>query len=159
MPEQSRRVYATYTVRFSKTVRAPVRYAYDWCTDFRNDDGKFSRSKPRFRVLRVGPDRVVRIRTPRVRARTPAIALELIRLNPPDAWHVDQIDEADLETTDYKVSRITPKQTRVTLVITERWMVPRHPARSEYRRAVTRYWDGLVAALEKRYQSGLPARG
>lgn len=159
MPETSRRVYATHVVRISKEIAVPLRYAYSWCTDYRTDDGKLSRSKPRFQVLRLSKDRVVRVRYSPRKAKTLNVAVELVRLRPPDAWHLDQIDEADLNSVDYKLTSLGPKKTRLTLDLVERWMVPNFPPRVEWVAGTNHYWDSLVAALEDRYRRGLPAQG
>ena len=159
MPENSRRIFATQTVRLSKMVHAPLHYVYDWCTDFRSDDGKFSRSKPRFRVIKLSPRRVVRVRMTPIGAKGPVVAVELVRLRPPNAWHVDGIDEGDFGAVDYKLTRLGPEKTRVTLVIVERWMVPRYPKKGEWLPPSSKYWDHLVRVIEKRYHRGLPAKG
>ena len=159
MPESSRRIYATHVVRISKEVAVPIRYAYDWCTDFRTDDGKFSGSGPSFRVLRLSKDRIVRVRSSSKRSDSLKVAVELIRLHPPDAWHLDQIDEADLNTVDYKLTRVGAKKTRLTLDLVERWMIPDYPSKSEWVLGTNQYWDELLAELEARYRSGKPARG
>lgn len=159
MPETSRRIYATHVARISKVIAVPRRYAYEWCTDYRTDDGRFSRSKPRFHVLQLSKDRVVRVRYLPQRAQPPKVAVELVRLRPPDAWHLDQIDEADLNTVDYKLTRLGPKKTRLTLDLVERWMVPNFPSKADWTRNTGIYWGRLVASLEERYRRGLPARG
>ncbi len=159
MPEERRRVFATHTGRLSKVVDAPLRYVYDWCTDFRSDDAKLSGSRSRHRVIRVSPERLVRIRVARQPARNPRMAVELVRLSPPDAWHKDTIDERDLDSIDYKLTALSPKRTRVSIVIVERWMVRGYPRKSEWLRSSSAYWDELVMALEARYRSGLPAKG
>lgn len=159
MPEDSRKVYATQSVRISKPIEAPVRYAFDWLTDFRGSDGRFSRARPRFRMLRVAPDRIVRIRSSRTPSEHPAIAVELIRLRPPNAWHVDQIDEDDLETVEYRLTRRGPRSSKLTLEIVERWMTRKHPTRAEWTAGAARFWDVIVAELEKSYRAGRPARG
>ncbi len=159
MPESGRRVFATHHGHVSKIARAPRRYVYDWLTDYREDDGRFSRSKPRFRVLRMAKDRIVRVRYSKPSEGGTLMAVELVRLRPPDAWHLDQIDERDLEAVDYKVTRLGPRTTRVELWITERWMVPEHPSRAEWLEAANRVWDNLVLNLERSYDSGRPARG
>ena len=159
MPENSTRVYETQSIRLSKVAETPARYAYEWLTDYRADDGKLSTSRPRYRVIRVAKDRVIRVRISRTKVRTPPIAVELVRLKPPNSWHVDQIDETDLATVDYKVMPLGRSRCRITLHIIERWMAPKHPSLSEYRTSTGKYWDTLVSALEVRYRSGKPAIG
>ena len=159
MPESGRRVFATHSGKFTKTVDAPLRYVYDWCTDFRSDDGKFSRSKTRVRVVRLSPEQLVRVRIANTGAKTPVVAVELVRLSPPNAWHKDTIDRIDLDSVDYKLTALGPKKTRVSVVIVERWMVPKFPRKAVWLQSSSRYWDELVLAIEARYRSGRPAEG
>lgn len=159
MPESGRRVYATHVARVSKVIAVPLRYAYAWCTDYRTDDGKLSRSRPRFRVLKVSKDRVVRVRISPRKIQPIRVTAELVRLHPPDSWHLDQIDEADLNSVDYKLTRLGPKKTRLTIDLVERWMVPNYPPKSKWVEGTGLVWDRFVAAIEERYRRGLPARG
>lgn len=156
MPAQGERVYATQRIRISKTVEAPLSYVYRWCTDFREDDGRFSSSRPAFRVIRAGRDRVARVRIgPPVKGKR-RVAAEVVRLRPPRAWHVDQVDEDDLASIDYRLTSLGPRRTRLVLSILERWMTPKHPSVEEYRTSTGRYWDVLIEALQRAYQAGRP---
>jgi hypothetical protein len=157
MPESSRRVFATHHAQVSKTIKAPIKYVYEWCTDFRSNDGKFS--KTRHKVIHVGSDRVVRIIERVTPIESPKVAVELVRLIPPYAWHKDQIGVTDLDSMDYKLAGLGSGLTRLTLSITERWMTRKHPTRSQWVRNANKYWDSLVAALEEDYRKGMPAKG
>jgi hypothetical protein len=157
MPRNSRRIYSDQRFRLSKVAEVPARYAYDWLTDYRKDDGKFSSSHPRYRVVKISADRIVRIRISRRKSGSVGVAVDLVRLSPPNAWHTDQIDETDLAAVDYKVTALGPKRARIELFILERWMTSQFPRPAEYRKATNEYWDLLVASLEKRYRTGRPA--
>lgn len=159
MPEHGRRVYATQIGRLSKIVHAPLEYVYDWCTDFRPDDAKLARSAQRHRVVRVSPERLVRVKVVSGGARNPPMNVEVVRLRPPNAWHKDTIGEEDLDSMDYTLTALGPEATRFTLVMVERWMVPDFPNKDDWVRSASKYWDELVLAIEKRYRSGKPARG
>jgi hypothetical protein len=161
MPERGHRVYGTTTVRVSLVIRAPSRYVYEWCTDYRSDDGRFSNapSRPRFRVIRISPRRVVRIRIAGGSGRDPALAVERILLNPPRSWHQDQIDETDQQSVDYRVSAIGRARTRFQLVSTERWVTPDFPTREALRAQIAKTWAQFAAAIEADYRAGRPARG
>ncbi len=87
------------------------------------------------------------------------MAVELIRLSPPNAWHKDTIDHIDLDSIDYRLTALSPKKTRVSLVLVERWLVPDFPKKADWVRASSKYWDALVGAIETRYRSGRPAKG
>ena len=158
MPEQGRRVFATQTGRLSKIVDAPIHYVYDWCTDFRPDDSKLEGIKQRHRVVRVSPQRLVRVKVASKDARNPTINVEVVRLSPPNAWHKDTIGEEDLDSMDYKLTALSPSKTLVSLVMVERWMVPKFPKKSDWLHAANKYWDELVLAIGERYRSGQPAK-
>jgi hypothetical protein len=161
MPERGHRIYGTTTVRVSLVIHAPSRYVYDWCTDYRSDDGRFSsrRPRPRFRVIKITPRRVLRMRVSRGSGRDPAIAVDLVRLDPPHSWHLDQIDETDRQSLDYRVSAVGRARTRLQLLVTERWVTPEFPTREALRAQVARTWARFAAALEADYRAGRPARG
>jgi hypothetical protein len=161
MPRDSRRVYATQRIRVVKTVRAPASYVFEWSTDYRTDDWRVARpgTHPQFHVVKLSPHRVVRIRRTDRGATDPDVAIDLIRLEPPDRWHTDQIDEEELETVDYRVTPIGRERTRLEVRVTDRWMTPRFLSRAETLQRVSGACDRYVRLIESRYQRGLPARG
>jgi hypothetical protein len=161
MPERGHRIYGTTTVRLSLVIQAPARYVYEWCTDYRSDDGRFSGRRPRssFRVIRISPRRVLRIRVSRGFGRDPAIAVDLVRLNPPHSWHLDQIDETDQQSLDYRVSTVGRGRSRLHLLVTERWVTSEFPTPEALRAQVARTWARFIAAIEADYRAGRPARG
>ena len=160
MPEQGRQIFATHTARISKTIDAPLRYVYDWCTDFRSDDASLEGSGRKHRVVRVSPQRLVRVKVGRKRARGHRrISVEVVRLSPPNAWHKDTIGEEDLDSMDYKLAALGPRRTRFVLEIVERWTVPNYPKKADWLRSSNEYWDELVSAIEGRYRRGRPAKG
>jgi hypothetical protein len=161
MPERGHRIYGTSTARVSLVIHAPRRYVYDWCTDYRSDDVRFSNRHPRptFRVIRISPRRVVRIRVGWGSGRDPRIAIDLVRLKPPRSWHLDQIDETDRQSLDYRVSALGRARTRLQLLSTEQWVTPEYPTREEHRAQVAKTWARFAEALEADYRAGRPARG
>ena len=161
MAELGHRIYGTTTVRVSLVIHAPSRYVYEWCTDYRSDDGRFSsrRPRPRFRVIKISPRRVLRVRVSRGSGRDPRIAVDLVRLNPPRSWHLDQIDETDRQSLDYRVRAVGRGRTRLELLSTERWLTPEFPTRAELRAQIAKTWAVFAAALEADYRAGRPARG
>ena len=161
MPHGSRRVYATQRIRVIKVVKAPADYVYEWCTDHRSDDWKVARlgTHPRFRVIKISAHRVVRIRLTDQGGSDPDIAVDLVRLQPPDRWHTDQIDEEELETVEYRVTPISPRSSRLEVRVIDRWMTPRFLSPAETRKRVSGGWDRYVGLIESRYRTGRGARG
>jgi len=159
MPADSRKIFATQRFRISKIANVPARYAYDWLTDYQPDDGaRFSSSRSRHRVIRVGKDRVIRIRSATSKSGLHRVAVDVVRLSPPSRWHLDQVDEGDLETVDYSVSSLGPHRSRVIVDIVERWMISDHPSLAEIRQNADTVWSRFVAALEIDYRDGNPAK-
>ncbi|HEV2317077.1 MAG TPA: hypothetical protein VGV89_05835 [Thermoplasmata archaeon] len=154
MPASSQRVYATQKVRVVKTIDVPAKYAYTWLTDFRESDGFLSSRKPEYSVQRIGNDQVVRVRKLSLEKGQVAVAVELVRLMPPNRWHVDQIDVEDLETVDYTVRGAGPRRCRVELRMVERWMVPKHPSAAQVRDGTAKFWDKIALAIEEDYRKG-----
>lgn len=161
MAKTGHEIYATQVLRVSKVIAAPLDYVYAWCTDYRADDRKLSTAKPRprFRVVKLSPHRVLRIRLTPISRADPAVAVDVVRLDPPNAWHTDQIDEQDRETVDYKLTALGREKTQLELLVTERWVVPDYPSRSDVMRRVRNAWDRYGALIEARYQSGRAAHG
>jgi hypothetical protein len=155
------RFFGTTTVRVSKAIGAPKRYVYEWCTDYRPSDSRFSRARPRprYRVIHVSPRRVLRIRITGQGRSDPAIAVDVVRLDPPRSWRTDQIDESDWMSLDYRLAPIGPRRTRLTLHVTERWLTRDHPTSAELRARVSAVWDRYAAAIEADFRAGRPARG
>ena len=162
MPQRGHRVFGTTIIRVSKVVNAPLRYVYDWCTDYRSDDWRLQRKdavKPTFRVLRVSAHRVIRVRLKSNGPKDPDIAVDVVRLDPPSDWHTDQIDENDRMAIDYHLVKLGPTRTRLELFVTERWVTRDFPTRRELQQRVSATWDHFSTAIEDRYRSGAPARG
>jgi hypothetical protein len=158
--ERGHRIYGTTTVRLTLVIHAPTRYVYDWCTDYRSDDGRLrAHPRPTYRVIRVSPHRVVRLRISRGSGRDPALAVDVVRLNPPHAWHLDQIDETDRQALDYRVTGLGRTRTRLQLFVTERWVTPEFPTREALRAQIAGKWAVFARALEADYRAGRPALG
>jgi hypothetical protein len=49
----------TYSFHLSKTIHAPVRFVYDWCTDYRETDPKLTGSKLMRKILMRTKHRVI----------------------------------------------------------------------------------------------------
>lgn len=50
---------AMQTIKVTKTINAPLRYVFNWCTDFREDDPALTNSKGSRKILEKTKKRVV----------------------------------------------------------------------------------------------------
>lgn len=94
----------TDVVRFSRIIDAPLGFVYDWCTDYREDDNRITRSKSRRRILEKTRQRV--IYTTREKGAKSAGAASIVTLHPPDTWHVDSIGDNRDIVGDYRLTKL-----------------------------------------------------
>ena len=138
------------TYRISKIINAPLRFVYDWCTDFREDDYKMTGSKSRRTFLERSRRLVVyAVRYPS--GGGTKLGVNIVTLRPPRGWHLDSYGEEDNEFGDYRLTKLGPRRTRLDMVFTEHWKIAKVPLKAEYLKDIGRIWDKYAAALEKDY--------
>jgi len=135
----------------SRIINAPLRFAYEWCTDFRNDDPKFSGSKSK-RTVHVKTDRLCVYTNKYSSEHGRKLGVNIVWLYPPSAWHLDYVGEEDDETGDYRLTRLGPRKTRLDMAFKEYWKIPKPPAKKEVLADTNRIWDNYIAALERDYR-------
>lgn len=138
----------TGTYRISKTINAPIRFVYDWCTDYREDDYKIVGSKSRRTFLEKTKQRVIyAIRYPSDGKTMHAV--NIVTLHPSRGWHLDSFGEEDDEFGDYRLTKLGLRKTRLDMVFREKWKIADVPPKAEYLKHIGGIWDKYVAALEK----------
>lgn len=140
-----------YTVHVSKVIGAPLRFAYDWCTDYQDTDPGLTGSKAKREVLFRTRRRVVYTET-YVTGSGPTTAVDVVTLYPPQAWHLDYIGDEDDETGEYLLTFLTPKKTLLDMTFVEHYKIADPPSKETYTKQVSDVWDKYVAALEKEYR-------
>lgn len=149
---KTRKRVRTGTYRISKTINAPFRFVYDWCTDYREDDYKITGSKSRRTFFEKTRERVIyAIRYPT--NRTFKRAVNIVTLHPHSGWHLDSFGEEDDEFGDYRLKKLGPRRTRLDMVFIEKWKVAEVPSKTEYLKDINRIWDKYATALEKDYKN------
>jgi hypothetical protein len=143
------RVGATYVVRVSRTIDAPLGFAYDWCTDFREDDSKITHSKSLRRIWEKTKQRV--IYTSKVKGARSRGGASIVTLHPPDSWHVDSIGDLSNSTGDYHLRKLSSGRTKLDIVFRIRQKSPAAQSKSKFIRHINQIWDKYAAALEKDY--------
>lgn len=145
----------TYQIRV--VFRAPLRFVFDWCTDYRSDDARRAGEDYDRRIISRGPRRVVyedlwwkpdgwRWRRNEV------------HLDPPTRWHSESIGtyrDADL---DYRLRSLESGRTELALRVRRRPgpRDPRQPAKRTLERELRKLWGNYRRALEEDYRA---ARG
>jgi len=136
----------------TKTVNAPLKFVYEWCTDYREDDNQITGSKAQFRILQKTNRRVIYLRTHERDGKT-MICVKMVTLRPPKAWYLDQVGEDEDVIGIYKITRMGPEKTRLDMTFTEKYKISDAPTKEEDRKNTDQMWDKYVAALEEDYAS------
>ena len=140
--------------RVSKTINAPLRYIFNWCTDFREDDPQITGSKSQRKILEKTKKRVIYAQVYEGADGKDKMAVDIIMLKPPSSWHLDYFGEEDDETGEYRLKSLGKNKTRLDMVFREKWKnIAKVPSIEEQMRNTNEVWDKYVAALEKDYNS------
>jgi hypothetical protein len=137
-----------------KTFNAPLKFVYDWCTDYREDDNLITGSRAQFKILQKTKRRVIYVRTYERNGKT-MIGVKMVTLRPPKAWYLDQVGEDEDAIGIYKLTRVGPEKTRLDMTFTEKYKISDAPTKEEDRNHIDQMWDKYVAALEKDYSPSM----
>jgi hypothetical protein len=148
MPRYTKR----HTYRVTKTIAAPLRYVYEWCTDYREDDNRITGSKTQFSILQKTNRRVIYLSTSKWQGKV-MVGVKMVTLRPPNAWYLDQVGQVEDAIGIYTLTRLGPEKTRLDMRFTEKYKVRDAPTKEQDRNAIARMWDKYAAALEKDYAS------
>ena len=136
----------------SKSINAPISYAFDWCTDFREDDHRLGGQKRRIAILERTEQRfIMSIKT---RHGTKVIsAARIVSLAPPNAWHLDWIGDENDETGDYQLTRLSARKTRLNATFKVKPKTSSAPTKEQMMKSVNSAWDHYISALENDYKA------
>lgn len=140
------------TYRASKIINAPIKYVFDWATDFKENDDLIFGGKDRRVIL-------LKTKTKSVYAQAkPKISVGIVVLCPKDySWHLDYYSEEEIEAGEYKLSKVGKKSTRLDMVFNNKRKHGKGPTLKEFEKEANFLWDKYAAALEKDFNSGKEA--
>jgi hypothetical protein len=136
----------------SKIINAPLSFVYNWCTDYREDDPKLTKSGNQRKILQKTKQRAVYLSIYR-RDKKWKYAVNIVTLHPPNSWHLDFVGEEDYETGEYRLSRIGAHKTKLQMIFKEKYRIRNAPTKAEDTKQTDDVWDKYVAALEKDYKT------
>jgi len=140
----------SHSFHVSKTIRAPLRFVYDWCTDYRESDPKITGSKSKRKILLKNKHRVVYVVNYKSHGK-PKSAVDVVTLHPPKAWHLDFTGDEDDEVGDYGLASLGPRKTRLSMKFQEHYKIRGAPTKAQDVKSTHEVWDKYVAALERDY--------
>ncbi len=142
------------TYELSQTFNAPLDFVFNWCTDFREDDGKMISSKAKRTFLERTDKRIVWAATYRENNKQKE-GIRAVWLRPPDAWHLDTCGDGR-EVGDYKLTSKGKTKTRLDMVFSVTYDKGEEvTSRREWEKEVQQEWKIFARYLEKDYKSSL----
>jgi hypothetical protein len=142
----------THTYRVSKIINAPLKFVFDWCTDFREDDNQITGSKTQRKILQKTKRRAIYISTCERDGRRVS-GVNIVTLKAPKAWHLEYVGEEEDEIGGYRLKRLGPRRTRLDMIFTEKYRISNAPTKEEDMSQTEQMWDRYVAALESDFSS------
>ncbi len=139
------------TYHATKVLNAPLKFAYRWCTDFRDTDPKITGSGNRRKILEKTKERVIYTIRYKSGGKT-RTAVNIVTLHPPRSWHLDSRGDEDDEEGEYRLSKLGSAKTRLDMKFIERWKIGDYPSKSDYLKSIHDVWTKYAAALEKDYR-------
>jgi hypothetical protein len=136
-------------------IRAPLEFAYQWCTDFQSDDADREGDQYARRVVSRSPRRVVFEDLMDDEAGGWRWNRHEVTLRPPNRWTSVSAGSHRTLHLDYRLSRLGPERTRLDLTWSRRTtgLGPARVARGPYENATIQGWKHFAAALEKDYRA------
>ena len=138
--------------RISVDFRAPLDFAFAWCTDYTPEDAGLEGESYQRKIIERTSRRVIFEDLEESEAGWDW-SRDVVVLRPPSRWHVDGIGNQRDYTADYLLSRLPDGRTRLDL----RWRRrPKDPGaakrtKAEREASATRAWKRFGAAMERDY--------
>lgn len=146
----------TLSVTLTKRIPVPLAYAFDWLTDFRDDDPQLTDSDIKRKILEKTPDRTVYLSEEMKEGREIKTKY-VVDTKRPDRWQYTGSGD-DRDSVGGYV--LVPEGEEVRLEMTYETTYKRGPIPTpeEAERDSLEFWDKLIPVLVKDYQEGKPAR-
>ena len=145
---------AVEVYNISKTFDAPLKFVFDWCTDFREDDGKMVGSKTKQQFLERTEKRIVWVSNYKEEGKT-IEGVRVVWLHPPNSWHLDTCGDLR-ELGDYKLTSLGKTRTRLDMVFQISYDDPKDLRdKKEWEKEVLEEWDTYGKYLEKDYKKSV----
>ncbi len=137
--------------RLSKVVNVPLRYVYEWCTDFSSEHYRLD-GEPR-RMLEVTKNRVIFIEVYTLPDGAQRMGVDLMTLRPVSSWHMDYFGQDNDESAEYILNAVGRDKTRIDMSFRNRWKGEMSLSTEEKRKIENEAWDGYIRTLEGAYRA------
>jgi hypothetical protein len=141
----------------SKIINAPIKYVYAWATDYREKDNAIWGGKYPKIILLKTKRKAVYVCYSQNPGRKPKLGVRFVNLHPRTfSWNLDYYAEEDLETGEYKLTRLGGEKTKLTIALRNTWKRGRGPTSKEFKKHGDFVWQKYAEALERDYKMGKP---
>ena len=135
----------------TKLIRAPLKFVFEWCTDFREDDSEILMgSNNKIQIVEKNESQVIRL----VESATKFGVIknrQVITLNPPNKWHVERVGDESNMSGDYELTE-SNSHTNLKMKFRTEYNMPEFVQTTEKRRErFGMMWDNIIKALENDY--------
>jgi len=134
--------------QISRTFNAPLRFVYDWCTDYSEADPKITGAKLRRIIIGKTKNRAVYINLPNAGT---GVTINIVTFHPPDRWHMSLIGEERNGAGEYHLTKHGPGSTKLHVSLKMKWKT-RAPTKTEFHGRLNSMWAKYAAALERDYK-------
>jgi hypothetical protein len=136
------------------TLRAPLSFAFRWCTDYSSRDPELEKGGYQRKVLEKSRNRRV-YEDLSARPTGWVWSRAVITLRPPDQWHDDEKGNYCDWSLDYQLTSLGPERTELVIQGNRRptLLGAANPPTARFVEAVARAWKGFGRELERDYRS------
>ena len=137
-------------ISVKKTIHVPLPFAYQWLTDYRDDDPKITGSSAVREVIEKTASRVV-YTSEMMEGGRPMKTRSIVTLKPPDRWDVDAKGDQRDYTGTY---RLVPNGdfTTIQMNFDSIYKMGNAPDKKDREQVTSSLWDKYIAALEFEYR-------
>ena len=155
----TRRGWVGPEYRISVSFRAPLDFAFAWCTDYTPEDAGLAGEKYERKIVERTPRRVIFEDLEESKDGWDW-SRAVVALRPPNRWHMDGVGNNRDEKADYVLSSLPDGRTRLDLRWRRRPKVAdaRRRRKAEREASATRAWKRFGDALERDYNRTRRAR-
>jgi hypothetical protein len=147
------------TYRASRTFDAPIKYVYEWATDYTEGDNQIWGGKHRRVILLKSRTKAVYTSYKDGSDGKPRLAVRIVTFSPAKySWHLDYYGEEDLETGDYRLLSLGREKTRLDMLFRNQWKKGKGPSAEDFQRETNEVWEKYAEALERDYNLGKKAK-
>ncbi len=143
-------------VSVTKKIPVPISYAFEWLTDFREDDPQLTGSDINRKILEKTPNKTTYLSEQMKEGRLVKTKY-VVDTVPPDRWHYTASGDDRDSVGEYRLVA-EGVETRLDMTYESTYKRGPIPTMEESERDSHEFWDKLIPVLLKDYRDGKPAR-